>query len=144
MDKNRQQNINNDNDNILGFLNANNNDSDNSNNTSSNSSINPEMINNLVNMLSSNSNNDEKNKNSTTQTENSNPSIDFEMMMKMKNIIDKMNNNKDDPRANLLKSLKPYLKDSRKEKVDQYIKLFNMSKVMDVFNSSGGDKKDDT
>ena len=33
--------------------------------------------------------------------------------MKMKTIIDKMNT-KDDPRSNLLQSLKPYLKDSRK------------------------------
>ena len=45
-----------------------------------------------------------------------------------------------DPRANLLLSLKPYLKDSRKDKVDQYIKLFGMSKVMELFNSSGGEK----
>ena len=58
----------------------------------------------------------------------------------MKTIIDKMNT-KDDPRANLLQSLKPYLKDSRKSKVDQYIQLMNMSKVMDVFPFMGGDHK---
>lgn len=54
-----------------------------------------------------------------------------------------MNNQKDDPRANLLLSLKPYLKPSRKDKVEQYIKLFQMSKVMEVLKptDSGGDEK---
>ena len=50
----------------------------------------------------------------------------------MKSILEKMNQNKNDPRSNLLISLKPYLKKSRKDKVEQYIQLFNMSKVMDV------------
>ena len=52
----------------------------------------------------------------------------------MKNVFDKMNNTKDDPRANLLLSLKPYLKESRKEKVEQYVKLFSMGKIIEVFN----------
>lgn len=69
------------------------------------------------------------------------PSIDFETIMKMKNIMDKMKGTGDDPRANLLRSLKPYLKESRKEKIDQYIKLFGMSKVMEVFNNTGGEVK---
>ena len=63
--------------------------------------------------------------------------IDFETILKMKNIIEKMNN-KNDPRSNLLQSLKPYLNDSRKSKVDQYINLMNMSKVLDVFPFNGG------
>ena len=50
-------------------------------------------------------------------------------------------NSKDDPRANLLLSLKPYLNENRKGKVEQYIQLFNMSKIMDIFQSNGGDKK---
>ncbi len=66
--------------------------------------------------------------------------IDFETIMKMKSIIDKMNI-KDDPRSNLLESLKPYLKESRKGKVDQYIQLMNISRVMDVFPFMGGDNK---
>ena len=60
--------------------------------------------------------------------------------MKMKSIIDKMNV-KDDPRSNLLESLKPYLKESRKNKVDQYIQLMNISRVMDVFPFMDGDNK---
>lgn len=119
--------------------------------------ISPEMVNNLFNMFNnsnSSSNHESSNKNSsgnfstqdynnsTSSTENSfaNSGIDFETIMKMKTIIDKMNT-KDDPRSNLLQSLKPYLKDSRKSKIDQYIQLMNMSKVMDVFPFMGGDKK---
>lgn len=72
---------------------------------------------------------------------NSSPDIDIGMIIKMKKIMDSMKNNKDDPRANLLLSLKPYLKNSRQEKVDQYVKLFNMSKVFEVINPLGGDTK---
>ncbi len=80
------------------------------------------------------------NSNSNTNTSNNMPNIDIEMLMKMKTIMEKMNNNKNDPRSNLLLSLKPYLKKSRKDKVEQYIQLFNMSKVMDVLKPNGGEK----
>ena len=97
----------------------------------------------MKNILSSfSSNNSEKSSNSDNSkhdnSDNSNANIDFETIMKMKSMMEKLNN-KDDPRANLLLSLKPYLKNSRKEKVDQYIKLFNMSKVLEVFGNSGNE-----
>ena len=69
------------------------------------------------------------------------PQIDFETIMKMKTIMDKMKGSGSDPRANLLVSLKPYRKESRKEKIDQYIKLFSMSKVIEAFNNTGGEAK---
>ena len=69
------------------------------------------------------------------------PEFDINMIMKMKTIMDSMKNNKNDPRANLLKSLKPYLNSNRKDKVDQYIQLFNMSKAFEIMNHLGGDKK---
>lgn len=119
--------------------------------------ISPEMVNNLFTMFNNSNNNENNNANnsdnssqqdynhssdSNSNQENTfgNSGIDFETIMRMKTIIDKMNT-KDDPRSNLLQSLKPYLKDSRKSKVDQYIQLMNMSKVMDVFPFMGGDKK---
>ncbi|MCI9039200.1 MAG: hypothetical protein HFJ29_04950 [Clostridia bacterium] len=71
------------------------------------------------------------------------PNIDIGTMLKMKSIIDSMNQQQNDPRANLLRSLKPYLKPSRKEKVDQYIKLFGMGKIFEVLNPLGGEKKND-
>lgn len=112
-------------------------------------SISPEMVNNLMGMLKSDSSSNEQtnssysgnNSNNTNTTNNSGfGNIDFETIMKMKSIIDKMNI-KDDPRSNLLESLKPYLKESRREKVDQYIQLMNISRVMEVFPFMGGDNK---
>ena len=103
----------------------------------------PDEMKNILSSLSGN-NNDQENSNKETQEGNSRqdtPSIDFETIMKMKTIMDKMQNNQNDPRANLLLSLKPYLKESRKEKVDQYIQLFGMSKVMEIFNGMGGEAK---
>ncbi len=87
-----------------------------------------------------------RNFNDSVGQENDNfdiPNIDLGTMLKMKSIIDSMNKQQNDPRANLLRSLKPYLKPSRKEKVDQYIKLFSMGKVFEVLNPLGGEKKND-
>lgn len=125
------------------------------NNIAGQNNISPDMVNNLFTMFNNNSNNNNNETSSTNSSDNSshqdyststnsqnpfgNSGIDFETIMRMKTIIDKMNT-KDDPRSNLLQSLKPYLKDSRKSKVDQYIQLMNMSKVMDVFPFMGGDK----
>ena len=92
----------------------------------------PDEMKNILSSISSNSKSDNASDNST----DSNSSIDFETFLKMKSIMEKLNNNKNDPRANLLLSLKPYLKESRKNKVDQYIKLFGMSKVIEMFGSS--------
>ena len=117
------------------------------NNIAGKNNVSPDMVNNLFNMLnnsnsSNNANNssDSSNSNSNQSNENNSNGIDIETIMRMKSIIDKMNS-KDDPRANLLQSLKPYLKESRQSKVDQYIQLMNMSKVMEVFPFMGGDKK---
>ncbi len=100
----------------------------------------PDEMKNILSSLSSTSSNSSESDTSSTSSDNSTPSIDLETLLKMKSIMEKMNNN-NDPRSNLLLSLKPYLKDSRKEKIDQYIKLFGMSKVLEVFNSTGGDVK---
>lgn len=97
------------------------------------------VLSSFVSNSSSTSNSDTSNsQENSNNSDNTTPSIDFETLLKMKSIMEKMNNN-NDPRSNLLLSLKPYLKDSRKEKIDQYIKLFGMSKVLEVFNSTGGD-----
>ena len=89
--------------------------------TSSNNSINPEMLQNLMKMFSNSSNNSSNT--SEAEGNGSNPSIDINTILKMKSIMDKMGNSKNDPRANLLLSLKPYLKESRKAKVEQYVRF---------------------
>ena len=60
--------------------------------------------------------------------------IDVNTIIKMKSIIDKINS-KDDPRSNLLRSLKPYLRDERREKVDQYANLMNVAKIAELFKN---------
>lgn len=112
-------------------------------------SISPEMINNLINSLGlSSQNNSEENQKessskSNTESEQNFSNFDFETILKMKSIIDKMNE-KDDPRSNLLQSLKPYLNENRKSKVDQYVQLMNLSRIMEVFPFIGGDNKNVT
>lgn len=106
------------------------------NNSNSNSSdlnnllgqVSPEMINNLNNMLNNNNN-------SSTSTNNNNFNLDMNTILKMKSIMENMNN-KNDPRANLLYSLKPYLRDSKKEKLDQYVNLLNVSKIAELMNKN--------
>ena len=92
---------------------------------------------------SSNNLNDLDNSNNPSDTGSSTPEIDINTILKMKQIMDSMNSKKDDPRANLLMSLKPYLKDSRKKKVDQYVKLFGLGKAFETFNFLGGENKND-
>lgn len=107
----------------------------------------PDNIKSIMNNLASSSSSENSfnsNSDSNSDSDSSDmPNIDFNTMLKMKSVIDSMNQQQNDPRSNLLKSLKPYLKPSRKEKVDQYIKLFSMGKVFEVLNPLGGEKKND-
>ena len=123
--------------------NLNNNSSQNSNfqNMDINNILNqvsPEMINNLSSMLNSNSSNSSNSENSSNKN---NFNLDMNTILKMKSIMENMNN-KIDPRANLLYSLKPYLRDSKKNKVDQYVNMLNISKIADLMNKPNNDKKD--
>ncbi len=103
------------------------------------------ILNNINSSTNSSSSSSSSNVNETStfdnNTKNDNFNIDMDTMLKMKSIIDSMNKGQNDPRANLLRSLKPYLKPSRKEKVDQYIKLFSMGKAFEMMGSFGGEKK---
>ena len=107
--------------------------------SNNNLNISPEMINNMANMLK-NSNISSNKKDSSTQSESSNTTIDFETVMRLKSLIDSLNT-KNDPRSNLLYSLKPYLRKTRQEKLDQYVNLFKITQVADLLNLKKGDKK---
>lgn len=104
-----------------------------------------DMINNVKNMVDSGNipdslkeiigNLSSSNQDSQVSHDNSNDfNIDINTILKMKSIIDAMNK-KDDPRANLLYSLKPYLRESRKNKLDQYVNLLNMTKIADIMKN---------
>lgn len=110
----------------------------------------------ITNMMNNTASNDyenskkSENQNNTidfnSSSSNNNFNIDIETMLKIKKAMDKMNTNQNNPRTNLLLSLKPYLKPSRKDKVDQYIKLLNMENMLEIFkqddtSNNGGDNK---
>ena len=103
-----------------------------------------EMLNSLANNSSnsSNSSNSENTKADIRTDFTNNSGIDIETMMKMQKIMSAMNSSSNNSGANLLRSLKPYLNPSRQKKVDEYIQLFNIEKVINLMNQSGGDKKD--
>jgi len=69
--------------------------------------------------------------------DNSNDSLNFDFdlntILKFKNIYKKINEN-NAPRNRLLQSLKPFLRDSRKQKVDEYIKIANLIGVIGLIN----------
>lgn len=99
----------------------------------------PDELKNIVNNLKNSSNNKDNNssEDKSSSDESGSPELDINTILKMKQIMDSMNSNKNDPRTNLLLSLKPYLKESRKEKVDQYVKLFGLEKAFETFSSLG-------
>jgi hypothetical protein len=109
--------------------------------------ISPDMVNNLLSMLGNSSNNSSSPDSSSGEVNSDNSSgansIDPATLLKMKSIIEQMNVSNNDPRSNLLQSLKPYLKDSRKGKLDQYIQFMNMSKMMNFLPFMGGGKNKD-
>ena len=100
------------------------------------SQVSPEMLNNFSNMMNSNN----QSSPNSTATNSNNFNIDMNTIMKMKSVMDNMNS-KNDPRANLLYSLKPYLRDSKKNKLDQYVNMLNISKIADMMNKNKDDKE---
>lgn len=105
----------------------------------------PDNVKNLFNNSQQNTDDSSYNNTSEDSNENTNPdsnnsfNIDFETLMKIQQIMNQMKNEKNDPRTNLLLSLKPYLKDNRKQKIEQYINIFKMTKIIDLLNKNGGD-----
>lgn len=102
----------------------------------------PDNIKEMLNSLANNNSNSENTKADTRTDFTNNSGIDIETMMKMQKIMSAMNSSSNNSGANLLRSLKPYLNPSRQEKVDEYIQLFYIEKVINLMNQSGGDKKD--
>ena len=74
-------------------------------------------------------------------TEN-NFQFDFETILAIKKMMDAFYASQKSPEANLLLSLKPYLNQNRKQKLDQYIQFLNISKMIELWNmTNGGEKK---
>lgn len=119
----------------------------NKNNWSNQSYANSNDDNNSSNSVSNNTNSQDNSTNSDFAN-NLNDfdfnNIDINTMMKVKSMMEKMNNSSG-PRNNLLQSLKPYLRDEKRSKLDQYSNLLNMANLMELFNqnnkeNNSGDK----
>lgn len=112
------------------------------------SKIPPEMIQNFSNMMQNSSDKNTNNTNNQNQVNsgqiNSNfdfSNIDMNTILKMKSVMEKLND-KNDPRSNLLYSLKPYLREGRKEKLDQYANLMNVAKIAELLKNDSNNSKE--
>lgn len=119
---------------------------------SQNLNITPEMIENLAGILKNNPpdnssavssfpnlNDSSNSHNSKNNNDSFVSNIDFETILKIKTIMETLNK-KDDPRSNLLYSLKPYLRESKQKKLDQYVNLFKITQISSLFKNEKGDK----
>lgn len=124
---------------------------DNGNLSDAISNISPEMIQNFSKILSNqgeNQNaNNQNNQNNQVKKEEQNESktenstfdfsnLDMNTVIKMSSAINKMKDTKNDPRANLLNSLKPYLRDSKKGQLDNYMNLLNVAKIAEIMKDN--------
>lgn len=98
------------------------------------SQIPPEMIQNFSSMMSQNNSKNTSNNNSNNNNFDFSQ-IDMNTILKMKSVMEKLNSS-NDPRSNLLYSLKPYLREERKEKLDQYANLLNVAKIADILKDN--------
>ena len=103
-----------------------------------NSTINNQNFNTENNNFNNNNGNGNSNNNNMNFDLNN---IDMNTIMKMSSILGKVNNPKDDPRANLLNSLKPYLRDSKKGQLDNYMSLLNVAKIADIMKDNNKENK---
>lgn len=110
-------------------------------NQSNNNTTNDNSSNNNFN---SNSNSGNTNTNSTNQTTNKGnfdfSNLDMNTILKMKTMMEKMNTS-GDPRSNLLYSLKPYLRNEKKEKIDQYANLLSFAKIAELMKTDKDNKE---
>ncbi len=99
-------------------------------------------LNTVLNNLSQN--NDNTNSNNPSSSANilsdlADLNLDVSTIMKVQKIFSKLN--KDDPRKNLLVSLKPFLRETRQKNLDTYMILISLADAFDIFGKkeTGGE-----
>lgn len=90
--------------------------------------ISPEMIDNIRNMF----NNISSSSDSTSSSKS--PDIDMDTILKMKSIMDKINAKNDKPSSKLLYDLKPFLNESKQNKIDKYVKMDKMVELLPLIS----------
>lgn len=99
-----------------------------SNNAKSGDTIEKSSESDNLNVSINNSTNNEKNNNSD---KSSNSTFDPELFFKIQKIMSAMNSN--NPKKNLLLSLKPFLRQTRQDKISEYINILNIISALDTF-----------
>ena len=102
----------------------------------SNSNIDMNKVNDLLSSLKSTDKSSPSNDSSSSESTSAN-NIDINTMLKIKEMMDKINSSHNDKRSNLLLALKPYLRESRQTKLDQYMKLLNIAPLLEMFKDDG-------
>lgn len=91
------------------------------------------QVQNLMGMLGPST----ENKPPSPQSEDNSPLGDVENIMKIKNLMEGINSNRNEPQTNFLQALKPFLKKERRDKIDQASKLLSISKALKMFKNLG-------
>lgn len=94
----------------------------------------------LNNMTKDSQKSDEHNEKQNSNTFGLGSDFDISTLLKFKSIFDKANNT-NNPRNQLLYSLKPFLRNDKKEKLDQYMKIANILYILNSLNEKGDDKQ---
>ena len=77
---------------------------------------------------------------SNSNKESSN--IDTDTILKFQKLAGLLSHNESSKDETLLKALKPYMRNSRKEKIDQYIKMLHIINMLEKFQEMGGNIND--
>lgn len=103
-------------------------------------------LNQILENFNQSQNSENPSKNQETPTSNNPPNdtnnIDPSTILKIQKLLTLMNSNKNSSDEQLLKSLKPYMRNSRKEKIDKYIKILHVMKLLENFQEMGGNLND--
>ena len=93
----------------------------------------------MMEMLHQNSSHEDASSSETTPNSHVD-APDMDTMVKMMKLMQAMNSSDASASANLLYALKPFLRDSKKEKVDQCANFLKISRILQEWNQSGGGK----
>lgn len=114
---------------------------DNTNTNNNNSSNISSILNNLdlSSILGAFNNNNNSNNNTNTNSNNNTFSgIDPSFLLKAQKVMSSVT--RDDPKKNLLLSLKPFLRQSRQDKINEYISMLSIISAIEAFSDKGSDK----
>lgn len=95
-----------------------------------------------INDILENFQNTSSNENASEET-NDFSKIDPTTLLKLQKIMSLLNSKKTNSKdETLLLALKPYMRNSKKEKIDQYIKLLHIINMFEKFQEMGGNIND--